>query len=87
MTTVASDPVPPAEGAAAATSKSKKGKVLKEKKPRAPPSHLPYAEVCSFPSKSKLDLNESNPSKRNSDTSSLYCIYVFRKVSTDLCAI
>ncbi|KAF3338523.1 pseudouridine synthase family protein [Carex littledalei] len=40
----ASDPVAPVEGAAA-KSKSKKGKVSKEKKPRAAPSHPPYAEV------------------------------------------
>jgi hypothetical protein len=38
---VASDPT-------AAKAKSKKEKVPKEKKPRAPPSHPPYAEVCSF---------------------------------------
>ena len=44
----ASDPVAPAEGAAAAKSKSKKGNVSKEKKPCAPPSHPPYAEVCSL---------------------------------------
>lgn len=45
---VASDPAVPAEGVAAAKSKSKKGKVSKEKKPRASPSHPPYAEVCSL---------------------------------------